>query len=351
MPESLQTSDVIEDSPLVSLEESFRPFCETEDRESFARIRHIFRNAHFYAPRAGQGTCLPSRDEVFGARPDCQIDLASVSGCLSSLPSLPTVVADLLRAIDDEGNSTDTLAKKLAVDQAMVARLLRVANSSFYGLQRKVISVSDAIVVLGLGNVRNLILTVSVSNSLGASSTKAGAQSSAFWTHSIATAICAEALAGRMRCNPESAFAAGLLHDIGQLVLATHYPQQREEVRRYRQRLDCHIFEAEQKVLGIDHAQIGEFLGKRWNFPLQLCTAIAGHHDPEVMNSDPLACVVHLADAMVHALDFADHEIEMMPRIYAPCWQQAALSWADCQAIFDEVELGVTKFSEMVGRV
>lgn len=350
MSESALVSDVIEHSPLVSLEDSFRPFCEEEDRDSFARIRHIFRNAHFYAPRGEQGACLPSCDEVFGSGADSKIDLASVSDCLSSLPTLPTVVADLLRAIDDESNSTDALARKLAVDQAMVARLLRVANSSFYGLQRKVSSVSDAIVVLGLGNVRNLTLTVSVSNSLGASSTKSGTQFNAFWRHSIATAICAEALAGRMRCNPESAFAAGLLHDIGQLVLAFHFPQQREEVRRYRHRLDCHIFEAEQKVLGLDHSQIGEFLAKRWNFPHQLCSAIAGHHDPEVMNGDPLACTVHLADAMVHAFDLADHEIEMMPRIYAPCWQQAALSWADCAAIFSEVEEGVAKFSKIIDR-
>lgn len=351
MSDSMQYSDVFEDCPFDSLDQSFRTSCEDKNRDSFARIRHIFRNAHFYAPRGGSGYCLPSCDEVFRGTSDCKIDLASVSDCLSSLPTLPGVVADLLSAIDDESNSADTLARKLAVDQAMVARLLRVANSPFYGLQREVSSVSDAIVVLGLGNVRNLTLTVAVSNSLGAATATTGPQSNAFWSHSIATAICAEVLAVRMRCNPESAFAAGLLHDIGQLVLAFHYPQQREEVQRYRLRLDCHLFEAEQKVLGIDHAQIGEFLSKRWNFPLQLCTAIAGHHNPEVMNGDPLACTVHLADAMAHARDLAEHEIEMMPRIYAPCWQKAALSWADCQSIFEKIEEGVARFSEMFGEL
>lgn len=351
MSEPCDDAKVDEVTPLAILADKFRLSEGGDDFESVARIRHIFRNAHFYPPKGGRKPSLPLFDEVFGERSDFAIDLASVSDSLSKLPSLPALVSDLLRALEDESNSTELLAKKISLDQGMVARLLRVANSSFYGMQRKIISVSDAIFVLGVGNVRNLVLTVSVSSSLGNNLSNLGPRLHSFWMHSIGTAICAEALATRMRCNPDSAFAAGLLHDIGQLVLATHYPRHVEAVRRYRQRLDCYFFEAEQQVLGVDHSQIGEFLGQRWSFPPQLCAAIAGHHDPELMHGDPLACVVHLADAMVHALDMVDHEVEMMPRIYAPCWHEAGLSWGDCQSIFDEVEQGVARFSEVFGLV
>lgn len=269
------------------------------------------------------------------------LDPETIARSIVKLPSLPAIVLDLLKAIGDESASADMLAAKVSADQALVARLLRVANSSFYGLQRKVLSVADAIFVIGLGSVRNIALSATMYDTL---SSRLGAGHFNFprhWRHSLATALCAEALAGKMKCSRESAFAAGLMHDIGQLVLSVCFPRHQEAVAGYRARVDCCLHEAEKVVIGTDHACIGRVLTEYWNFPSSLSEAVGGHHDPESLPGAVLPCVLHLADAIVHGLDLADNESELVPRISLSCWNAAGLSWSDSQAIFVKVDSGL----------
>ena len=269
------------------------------------------------------------------------LDPETVAGSIVKLPSLPAIVLDLLRSIGDENASADTLAAKVSADQALVARLLRVANSSFYGLQRKVLSVNDAIFVIGLGSVRNIALSATLHQALSSQPEAGQFNFSRHWRHSVATALCAEALAGKVKCSRESAFAAGLMHDIGQLVLSIYFPRHQDAVAEYRQRVDCCSYEAERVVLGIDHACIGRILTEHWNFPVALSEAVGGHHDPESLPGAALPCVLHLADAIVHGLDLDDLDSELVPRLSASCWNAAGLSWADSQAIFAKVESGL----------
>lgn len=310
------------------------------------RIRQIFRNISFDLPTGGHQAKWPSSDSVLGGgAEELLLDAAAIGDSLSSLPSLPMAVMDLLKATDSDTISIDALAAKIEVDQGLVVRLLRVVNSAFYGLERKVSSVPDAIIVLGTGNVHNLVLTVSLSDYVTGTFSVRGIHFPTFWKHSIAVAICARALAPRMRCNGNSAFTAGLLHDMGRLALAMHYPSHMAEVGRYQQHVDCYFHEAEKEVLGIDHAGIGHLMAERWNFPEGLCAAILGHHDPESVARTPLGCVVHIADAMVHALEMAGNDRKQLPRIFAPCWHTASLSWADCQAVLAEVDQGLENFA------
>lgn len=275
------------------------------------------------------------------------LDALAISRSVDALPSIPAIVGDLLQSIDDPNASTEQLAHKIAVDQALVARLLRIANSSFYGLRRKVSSVQDAVFVLGMGNIRNLALAAALSSSFAADAEASGMNLAAFWRHGVATAQCAKGLAGRMNCSGDQAFAAGLLHDIGRLVLASSFPKHYQEVARGRARRDCLFQEAEIEVLGIDHAAVGQHLAERWGFPVALCEAVGGHHDPVRLASGSLAGVVHLADAIAHALDVAGEEAELVPSIYPPCWSEARLSWADSQPLFRAIERELGAFSEM----
>lgn len=265
------------------------------------------------------------------------LDLDTVARGIGNLPSLPAVVVELLQSLDDADADTDLLARKISRDQALVAKMLRVANSSFYGLQGKVGSIQDAIVVLGLRGVRTLASAAAVAGVFGKTSAS-GYDFRVFWRHSIGVALCARALAPRMRANAENAFAAGLLHDIGRLVLASCFPAHFKAALDYRQRLDCPLLDAERALLGIDHAQVGRVLTERWKFPSLMSQAIAGHHAPDGQETRSLACVLHVADAMVHALDLAGDEDEMAPRLQAPCWHSAGFSWRDSQEIFAEVE-------------
>ncbi len=272
---------------------------------------------------------------------DFHLDPEMVARSIVKLPSLPVIVLDLLRSIEDENISADMLAAKMSTDVALVARLLRVANSSFYGLQRKVSSVSDAIFVLGLSSIRNMALSATLYEALNSRIDAACFDFKGFWRHSLATALCAEALAEKMKSSREAAFTAGLMHDVGRLFLPICFPGHQEAVNEYAMRVDCCAYEAERAVLGTDHARIGRILTEQWNFPSSLSEAVSEHHEADKSTLPPLACVLHLADCIVHGLDLGGEESEQVPRINAYCWNEANLSWADSQALFLAVESGL----------
>lgn len=262
---------------------------------------------------------------------------------VGDLPSLPAVVIELLQSLSREDVDADTLAHQISRDQALVAKMLRVANSSFYGLQGKVNSISDAIVVLGLRGVRTLATAAAVTGAFRAIDVP-GFDNRVFWRHSVGIALCARAVARHMRVGEDNAFTVGLLHDIGRLVLASCFPKHLAAVLAYRDENECLLVDAERAVLGIDHGLIGEVLTMRWHFPSLICSVIAHHHDPD--GAEPLACVVHLADAIMHGLDLAGDEHELVPPVSAHCWKAAKLEREDLQAIFADV---TTQFESACG--
>lgn len=266
-----------------------------------------------------------------------RLDADAIRRGIGALPSLPSIAVELLQSIDDENADTDSLASKISRDQALVARMLRVANSSFYGLQGRVGSIQDAIVVLGLRSVRTLATAAAVTGSLKVDS-HSGFNLRDFWRHSIAVALCARALARRLRSNDETAFAAGLLHDIGRLALAACFPKHMAAVHGHQQQADCDPLYAERAVLGIDHAEAGSLLTTYWKFPVTLCQAIARHHEPQGAVANSLTGIVHLANAIAHALDLAGNANEAIPRLDAVVWATACLTMTDFHDVFVEVE-------------
>jgi putative nucleotidyltransferase with HDIG domain len=265
------------------------------------------------------------------------------------LPSVSPALADLLRSIEDDDVSTDRIAARIAADQALVVKMLRIANSSFYGLQRRVESIPDAVFILGIGNVRSIALAASLSSNFPRGQERGSFDFLKFLRHGVATALCAKALAARMNCSPDNAFVAGLMHDIGKLVLATGFPNHWGEIVAYQAKWDCAAHEAERSVIGTDHARIGQRLAEAWSFPQTLSTVVGGHHDPEHANEEKKVCVVHLADAIVHALDLHSDERELVPPISQRCWSSAGLPWSECQDIFGEVEQSLDSLCDVLG--
>ncbi|AKU23943.1 HDOD domain-containing protein [Massilia sp. MB5] len=263
---------------------------------------------------------------------------------LDDLPSLPAVVMELLNSIDQEDIDISVLAKKVSHDQALTAKTLRLANSSLYGLQVKVTTIHQAITYLGFQTTRNLITAAAVTGCF-AEGACAGFDHKAFWRHSIASAACAKVLARHMRFNQDYAFTAGLLHDIGRLVLVSSFPQRYEEVLAYRAGHDCHLLEAERAVLGIDHVEAGLALAEHWNFSDTMRLAIGGHHDPEAPGAGFLAAIIHVADAIVHALDLAQAEDDLVPPVSAVAWQALAIDEDSYMHIFRETELQYEEIS------
>ena len=229
--------------------------------------------------------------------------LRRVTESVMTLPTLPVVFDGLLRMLDDPTTSTRRLAQALARDQVLTVRLLKTANSAFYGFPQKVSTTSLALVVLGLDATRDVVLATSVMETFRKSRQDGRFDMVKFWDHSLAVGVAARELARKLRWDsPGEVFTAGLLHDIGQVVLHEQHPDLFETVARRARTEDIDRSEIEREVLGATHTQVGGWLCRHWNLPSSLCDAVEYHHDPDSCTSEnqPLAALVALADNLAH---------------------------------------------------
>ncbi|KHA80020.1 HDOD domain-containing protein [Janthinobacterium lividum] len=255
---------------------------------------------------------------------------------IQELPSLPVVVLELLSSMDQDDTDVHVLAQKIELDQALAAKTLRIANSSFYGMQSKVTSIPQAVSVLGFHSIRTVVTACALTGSFAPVS--GGFDFQAFWRHSLATAIAARLLAPHLRVNPETAFTAGLLHDLGTLVLVTRFPAEHALVRSYRQAHDCQMADAELAVIGIDHAQVGSALAAYWKFPEAIQQAVADHHAIDRLEAGGLPLAVHLANAVALALDLAGVDDALVPPLSPAGWRSVALDEQAWLALLRQTE-------------
>ena len=277
-----------------------------------------------------------------------ELSVAEIVKRIRDLPPLPAVVFDLMNELESDDAGARLLADKIVQDQALTAKTLRLANSSFYGMQRKVATIHQAIAVIGFDSVRTIVTAAGVIGGFSG-----GDHSifnfNKFWRHSLGTAVCARMLAKHAHLNPDQGFIAGLLHDIGVLVLVSYSAPSYQQVLAHRQEKDCSVLEAEQAVLGVDHAKVGRALAEHWKFPPAIQRAIEMHHAPARNDGDLLAAVVHVADAGAHALDLANEEDDMVPPISAEAWNSLDLGKDFVMHMFRDVELQADEvYREMV---
>lgn len=255
---------------------------------------------------------------------------------LRDLPPLPSVVLELVESLGHEELSAGQYAAKISRDQALAAKTLRLANSSFYGRGRQVRSVAEAISVLGLRTVRGVVTAAGMAGSFRR---HAGFDHNAFWRHSIGSALCAQSLASELRRDDaDLAFTVGLLHDIGRLALASAFAPAFAEVERWRRELDCLDGDAERAVLGIDHAEVGGLIARQWNFAPAIVEAIREHHAPPDAVEVTLTGIAHVADAVAHALGLAGDADEAVPALALPIWAACRLDDAACVRVFAHTE-------------
>ena len=256
---------------------------------------------------------------------------------IHNLPSLPTVVMELLASIDQEDVKIDSLAKKIAQDQALTAKTLRLANSSFYGMSNQVNTIHEAIAILGFRTVRSLATTAALIETFS-ENMHASFNATPFWRHAIASAVCARELAVHLQINPEHAYTAGLLHDIGRLVLVTQFQANYLATMAYRKQHDCSLLDAEHAVLELDHAAIGHAITKHWKFPESVQQAVACHHAPTSLGLQALSSIVMAADVITHALDLSMDENDLVPLVPTGLWTQLGLDDKTLLNVFSNTE-------------
>lgn len=256
-----------------------------------------------------------------------------VAAEVGGLVSLPEVATRILQVTDDPASTAEDVGRVILQDAALVARLLRAANSPALGLRGQVDTVSRAVVVLGVRQVRDLALGLCATRSFNG--IPIGLMDvDAFWHHSLLAALCARHLARRVpRMRVESVFVAGLLHDVGQLLLCRARPQQ--EQAALLMTVDApgepDLHDCERELLGFDHADVGGALARLWGLPVHLAESIACHHHPENAVAAPLeVAVVHLANSLAVLAEVGSGDWLDAPPVQAVAWQRTGLTAAGC---------------------
>jgi HD-like signal output (HDOD) protein len=219
------------------------------------------------------------------------------------LPALPSLALEVVDMVDNPKTSAQQLGRLISADQALAAKVLKIANSPFYGFPKKISTIDFAIIVLGFDALKEIVISIALVSSLQKKADNYF-NTKIFWDHSIAAGVIARRLARDIgyRVTGE-VFVAGLLHDMGISVLNKYFNPEFHRIVDIAREMNLPFLEAEESVLGVTHCEIGSWLGERWNLPDHLVESIACHHDPEKAEvNKELVAIVHCADVFANQL-------------------------------------------------
>lgn len=231
---------------------------------------------------------------------------------IERVSTVPQMMAQMLEVIDSTRSSARDLEGVISRDPAVTANVLRVANSAFYGFSREVATITDAAVLLGFDEVKRIVLAISVFDLMG------GYQGGTFerehvWLHAFACAVAADQLQHDLDARLPYCYTAGLLHDLGKIVIDQYFPQHMHNILTLVNDQEMRMLDAERQVLGLSHADIGYLLGKVWRFPAVLTDALRFHHEPlRCKGSYVLTSIVHVANSVANM--FGDAKLHLGPR-------------------------------------
>jgi len=215
------------------------------------------------------------------------------------MPAFPASVHRIIKMTSDVNCQARDLVRVIDTDPVLTMRILRVANSAYFGLQMNIVSVQHAVVYIGLNSVKHLALATAAIGSLPKISTE-GFDADKFLKHSLAVGVLTRRFRKRMGIGGSKEgdeFVAGLLHDIGKVLFAHFEPEALNEAALLGKSEGIPVHIAERRLLGVDHAEMGSMLAEHWGFPENLCRAIREHHEPiDAEDAPPLRDCVYLAN-------------------------------------------------------
>ncbi len=232
-------------------------------------------------------------------------NLAVLSG-IKNLPSIPKVVFEVTKLLNDPDKSPSVLAELISKDPGLTSRILAVANSPLYGIKRKVSSIEFAVLILGFQDIQNVVTALSLVDAINIIPA-ANFDPVEFWMHSMVVGTAARGISQHLGFEfGGEAFVAGILHDIGELVTYKYFKEDFNHILEKANRENINVIDSEIEILGMDHQEIGKFLADKWNLPDILCDAISTHHIPSKTTGDKkFVSVIHLIDYMTYRLGIA----------------------------------------------
>lgn len=263
-----------------------------------------------------------------------------------ALVSPPTTYTQLNSLINDNQASTDQISQVINTDPGLATRLLKIVNSPYYGFPSQISTISRAITIVGTSELTQLVLATSVINAFKGIPEDL-IKMKDFWRHSIACAITASIVAKECKiAATEQFFIAGLLQNIGSLVLYQTVPELAKEAITSALFGSETIYEAEQRLLGFDHAEVGEALAIKWRLPTALIETIRHHHTPSQAKHYPIeTTIVHLSDIMVTASGIFGHAGDRyIPRFDSDAWIALEL---DAQKLPDIMQQVTDKIDDL----
>ena len=235
---------------------------------------------------------------------------------IEDLPTLPTIFAEVDRLCKDPDIGADELSKVIETDPSITLKLLSLANSAFFGFSRRIKTVHEAISLLGNKTVKNAILNIAVYEATKDLDTSAGLDKKALWVHAAGVGSVARFLCKKLSIDRDEAFTAGIVHDIGKIIFDSLYADFYSDVLKQVAAEDVSIYQAEEEVIGLTHAQIGEKLAEAWNLGPELVSAIGYHHSPDRAEGDEeIATLVHIGDVVARRLDVGSGGDSTVPDI------------------------------------
>jgi len=264
---------------------------------------------------------------------------AALVESLGSIASPPVTYARLVKAIEDPFSSAKKISDVISEDPDVTARLLRIVNSSYYSFPRRIETVSHAVALVGTDQLRDLTLATTVLRKFRDIPSDL-VDMDRFWRHCVACGIFARIIAYRRRePNPERLFVAGLLHDVGRLLIYMKLPEEGRNMLETARKEGELLHRVEQKVLGFDHADVGSALMESWNLPLSHQSAVRYHHQPFRASSYPGEVgTIHVADIIANALELGSSGESLVPTLEADAWEGLGLPTDTLAQIVNEGE-------------
>ncbi|MDR1932349.1 MAG: HDOD domain-containing protein [Spirochaetales bacterium] len=227
-------------------------------------------------------------------------NLAKVSAYISRIPALPVTVSKILEIANNPATSPVDLNKVISLDPVLMARVLKLINSAYYGVTNQVTSLVRAIIMLGINTVKNLALSTAVLGNLSKTENFQALNMNGFWRHSLSVGVLSKLIARTRKIDPkilEEYFIAGLLHDIGKIPLNNTLTQEFIQAMSQADRDHIPLYRAEEEYVGFDHCRAGFIIGSAWKFGAEILDVIKCHHTPETCAEENASLVYTVAAA------------------------------------------------------
>lgn len=251
---------------------------------------------------------------------------------VKSLPTLPKVLDKVTAMLENPDASLDEIAKIISTDQVLSAKVLKMVNSPIYGFPGRIGTVQHALVLLGINVIRGIIISTSVFDMMVKSM-------EGLWEHSVGCALACSCIARKAGFkDPEEYSVAGLLHDLGKVVMASQLPELERQVVETVKAKDLTFFEAERAVMGFGHDRINAWLADNWHLPPNLKEGMSYHHKPQLAPLYPdIAAVVHIGDFLIRVFEFGSGGDDQVHVLRPEALKQLKLKTQDLEEILDQL--------------